>query len=175
MTPAEKKEAVALLVEKLGQNSHFYLTDTSELNAEATSALRRKCNEKNIELIVVKNTLLKKALEQKGGDYSELYPVLKGGTSLMLTETGNLPARLIKELRDAGAKKPILKAAYVQECIYVGDNQLDALVSLKSKNELIADVVALLQSPMQTVLGQLESGKNTIGGLLKAIEEKKGA
>jgi len=172
MTPAEKKEAVAQLVEKLATRSHFYLTDISELNAEATSSLRRKCHEKDIELIVVKNTLLQKALEQRGGDYSELFSVLKGGTSLMLTDTGNLPARLIKEMRDAGAKKPVLKAAFVEECIYVGDNQLDSLVSLKSKNELIADVIALLQSPMQTVLGQLDSGKNTIGGLLKAIEEK---
>ena len=128
-----------------------------------------------MKLEVVKNTLLIKAMEKSGMDYSELFPVIKGETSIMLSNTNNAPAKLIKDFRAAEktATKPVLKGAYVEECFYVGEQHLEALVNIKSKNELIADVVALLQSPIKNVLSQLQSGGNTITGVLKTLEEKK--
>ena len=147
------------------------MADISGLNAENTSDLRRLCFSQEVKLVVVKNTLLRKALENSGKDASELYDALKGNTSVMFTEQGNVPAKLIKEFSKKH-KKPVLKAAYVEESVYVGAEQLDALVAVKSKNELIADVVALLQSPMQTVLGQLQSGGNIIHGVLDTLKEK---
>jgi large subunit ribosomal protein L10 len=170
-TIEDKKAIVAQISEKLKERNHFYVIDIANLNAADTSNLRRKCFEKDITLLVVKNTLLKKALEQKG-DFNSLYPTLKGTTSLMLCNTANVPAKLIKEIRGTGKEKPILKAAYVEECIYVGDKSLDSLASLKSRTELIGDVVGLLQSPMKTVLGQLQSGKNIIGGVVKTLQER---
>jgi len=167
----EKKTIVASLVEKIKDSGHFYLTDIAELNSQSTSDLRKKCFEKDIELLVVKNTLLKKAFDQIGGEFSELESTLKGSTAVMFCTVANVPARLIKEIRKTN-KKPILKGAYVEESVYVGDDQLEALVNVKSKEELIGDVIALLQSPMKNLLGSLNSGKHTIAGLVKALEER---
>lgn len=167
----EKKAIVANLVGKIKDNSHFYLTDIAELNAEKTSDLRKKCFEKEIELLVVKNTLLKKALEEVEGEFNELDSTLVGNTAIMFCSVGNVPAKLIKDIRKTG-EKPILKAAYVEESIYIGDDQLDALATIKSKDELLGDIVMLLQSPMKTLIGSLESGKNTISGLIKALEQR---
>jgi len=171
MRREEKNAIIDSLAEKIKEYSHFYLTDTAQLNAADTSDLRRKCFENDIKLIVVKNTLLKRALEQSNGNFEELYPVLKGTTSIMFTQSGNVPAKLIKEFRRKH-DKPVLKGAYVQESIYVGDNQLDALVSIKTKEELVGDIIMLLQSPAKRVISSLQSGKNTLAGLVKTLSEK---
>jgi large subunit ribosomal protein L10 len=167
----EKNAIVDSLAERLKEYSHFYLTDTGELNAADTSALRRKCFENDVKLIVVKNTLLKRALEQSGINFEELYPVLKGTTSIMFTQNGNSPAKLIKEFRKQH-DKPLLKAAYVQESIYLGDEMLDALVSIKTKEELIGDIILLLQSPAKNVISALQSGGNKIHGVLETLLKK---
>jgi large subunit ribosomal protein L10 len=169
----EKKAIVATIVEKLQNNSHFYVTDSAGLNAENTSKLRRKCFDNDVELLVVKNTLFRKALEQVGGnEYAEMYPTLIGNSTVMFANAASLPAKLIKEIRKEGKEKPFLKSAFVEECIYVGDCQLDALVAVKSKNELIGEVIGLLQSPMQSLIGALNSGGNTIAGIVKTLSEK---
>lgn len=172
MRKEEKNEMINLLVEKLSGNKNFYITDTSALSVEKINTLRRACFKKNIELQVVKNTLLKKALERLDFDYSPIYDVLHGTTSVMYTESINDAAKLIKEFRKTN-DKPILKGAFVQESFYIGDNQLDALVSIKSKNELIGDIVGLLQSPAKNVISALKSGGQTISGVLKTLEERK--
>jgi len=172
MRREDKNLLIDKLTEQIKQYPHFYLADISELNAEVTSKLRRKCFEKQIELVVVKNTLFIKALERSGkSDFTPLYDSIKGSTSVMFTETGNVPAKLIKEFRKANPK-PLLKAAFVEESIYIGENQLEALVSLKSKNELIADVIALLQSPAKNVVSGLQSGRNILAGVVKTLSEK---
>ncbi len=171
-----KKEDKALIIENIAQTISqypaFYLVETAGLDAEKTSALRRACFEKDIKLIVVKNTLLHKALESLEGDYSELYGSLKGSTSLMCTTVGNAPAKLLKDFVKKGDKLPVLKAAYVEESVYVGADQIDTLASIKSKNELIADIVALLQSPAKNVVSALQSGANTIHGVLETLSKK---
>jgi len=167
----EKQTIIENLAERLKEYSHFYLADTAQLNAADTSTLRRKCFENDIKLVVVKNTLLKRALEQSGVNFDELYPVLKGTTSIMFTNNGNSPAKLIKEFRREH-NKPVLKAAYVQESIYVGDNMLDALVSIKTKQELIGDIILLLQSPAKNVIGALQSGGTKIHGVLETLSKK---
>jgi large subunit ribosomal protein L10 len=172
MKSSEKVTIIDSLVEQINSSNHFYLADISELNAADTSKLRRKCFIQDVKLVVVKNTLLRKALEKSEKQADELYEILKGNTSVMFTENANVPAKLIKEFRK-GRKKPLLKGAYVEESIYIGDDQLDALIAVKSKNELIADVVALLQSPVKTVISQLQSGGNILHGVLKTLEEKK--
>jgi large subunit ribosomal protein L10 len=172
MKSSEKATIIDSLVEQINSSNHFYLADISDLNAADTSDLRRRCFKQDVKLVVVKNTLLRKALEKSEKDTEELYEILKGNTSVMFTENANVPARLIKEFRK-NRKKPLLKGAYVEESIYIGDDQLDALIAVKSKNELIADVIAMLQSPMQTVLSQLQSGGNILHGVLKTLEEKK--
>lgn len=172
MKSSEKATIIDSLVEQINSSNHFYLTDISDLNAADTSDLRRICFKQNVKLVVVKNTLLRKALEKSAKQAEGLYDILKGNTSVMFTDQGNVPAKLIKDFRKT-RKKPILKGAYVEESVYVGDDQLESLISLKSKNELIADVVALLQSPVQTVLSQLQSGGNILHGVLKTLEEKK--
>lgn len=171
MRKEEKKEIIDSLATTIAEYDHLYVADIGGLNAEKTSLLRRKCFESDVKLIVVKNTLLRKALESAKGDYSELYPAMKGESSVMLSNTGNLPARLIKEFRK-GSAKPSLKGAYVQECVYIGDHNLDALCVVKSKNELIGDVVAMLQSPAKNVISALQSGGNIIHGVLKTLGEK---
>ena len=171
MKKSEKLEIIDNLKEQINSSSHFYLADVADLNAEDTSSLRRLCFTQDVKLVVVKNTLLRKALESSEKNAEELYDVLKGNTSIMFCEVGNVPAKLIKEFSKAH-KKPLLKGAYVEESVYVGADQLDALTSIKSKDELLGDLIALLQSPMKTVLGQLQSGGNTIHGILQTLSEK---
>lgn len=171
MKREEKQVIIDNLTEQIKAYKHVYISDISELDAAATQALRKVCFESNIKLIQVKNTLLRVALETLDTDYKELYGVLKGSSAIMLSDTGNAPAKLIKEFRKSH-DKPVLKAAFVEECVYVGENQLDALVSIKSKEELLGDIVLLLQSPMQKLISALESGKNTIGGVLKTLEDR---
>jgi large subunit ribosomal protein L10 len=172
MTREEKDLQIKELTQMLGDNSVVYLTDASGLNAEATTLLRRACYKNDICMRVVKNTLLRRAMDaSEGTDYSELYEVLTGQTALLLGNVGNAPAKLLKEFRKKN-EMPILKAAYVEESCYLGDNQIDALTAVKSKDELIADVIALLQSPMKNVVGALKSGGNTVSGLVKALQER---
>jgi large subunit ribosomal protein L10 len=171
MRREEKNAIIDSLAERLKEYSHFYLTDTAQLNAADTSDLRRKCFENDIKLVVVKNTLLKRALEQSGVNFEELYPVLKGTTSVMFANSGNGPAKLIREFRKLHSK-PVLKGAYVQESIYIGDNMLDALVSVKTKQELIGDIILLLQSPAKNVVSALQSGGNKIHGVLETLSKK---
>jgi large subunit ribosomal protein L10 len=171
MTRDDKIQLIDNLAQQLSESKHFYVANIEALNAEQSSALRRKCFEKDIKLIVVKNTLLKKALEKIEGDYAELFPVLKNNSSIMLSETGNVPAKLIKEFRKQW-DKPLLKGAYVEESIYIGDNQLDVLANIKSKEELIGDIVMLLQSPAKNVISALQSGGNTLAGIIKTLQEK---
>lgn len=175
MTRAEKTAVIEELSNQFKDAKYFYLTDTSELTVETTNDLRRACFEKGVQLKVVKNTLIRKALEsaaeENNEDYSLLYDSLKGFSALMFTDTGNVPAKLIKDFRKEN-EKPVLKAAFIDSSIYVGDEQVDALTKIKSKEELVGDVIALLQSPIKNLVGALQSGGNTISGLLKALEER---
>ena len=172
MKKEDKVAVIEQLSNTLSEYSHFYVAAASDLNAEQTSALRRACFEQQIKLMVVKNTLMKKALDQKDADFSQLYPSLKGSSAIMFTNTGNAPAKLIKSFSaNNPLKKPVLKAAYVEESFY-GADQLEALVSIKSKNELIGDVIALLQSPAKNVISSLQSGANILHGVLKTLAEK---
>ena len=164
-----KDTIVAELGQKLKEYPHFYLTDISGLNAEKTSDLRRKCFKSEIKMVVVKNTLLHKAFEAADIDFSPLYESLKGSTAVMFTQTANVPAKLLKEYKKDGI--PALKAAYAEEGFFVGEDKLEELVAIKSKNELIADVVAMLEAPMQGVLSGLDAGGH-IHGLLDAIAER---
>lgn len=171
MRREEKNAIIEGLTAQINNASHFYLTDISELNAADTLSLRRACYEKNIELVVVKNTLLRQALDKSEGNFEALYDSLKNSTSVMFCETGNGPAKLIKEFRK-GHDRPVLKAAFVEESIYLGDEQLDTLFSLKSKSELIGDVVLLLQLPMKNLLSAMQSGGNKLAGVLQTLAEK---
>jgi large subunit ribosomal protein L10 len=172
MTRAEKDLQIIEIKQLLEENNVVYLADASGLNASDTTSFRRACYKKDVRIKVVKNTLLRRAMDDiEGTDYKELYEVLSGQTALLLGNVGNEPAKLIKDFR----KKhniPVLKAAYVEEACYIGDDQLDALTAIKSKDELIADIVALLQSPIKNVVGALNSGGNTISGLVKALENR---
>ena len=173
MRKEEKGQIIDNLVEEINSYPHFYITDSSGLNAADTSALRRLCFDRNIKLVVTKNTLLKKALDRANGSYEELYGVLKTPTAVMFSEEGSTPAKLIKEFRKKKRmERPALKAAYVEESVYIGAEMLDALVAIKSKNELIGDVVALLQSPAKNVLSALQSGKHILAGLVKTLQDK---
>ena len=169
-----KKEDKALVIESLKQTiqsySSFYLVDVTGLDSTTTSDLRRKCFKSEVKMVVVKNTLLQKALDQLEADYSPLYDSLKGTTALMLANSANAPAKLLKDVSKSGI--PGLKAAYAEESFYIGANQLEALVNIKSKKELIADVIALLQSPAKNVISALQSGANTIHGVLKTLGER---
>ena len=174
MTREEKAQIINSIAEELNAYPHFYITDTSELNAEQTAKLRRMCFEKEIKLMVVKNTLLEKALEKVGGDKmnAELVSVLNGPTAIMFTNVNKAPAVLIDEFRKKG-EKPLLKAAYVEESVYVGDEQLAVLKAIKSKEELIGDVISLLQSPAKNVISALQaSAGGKVAGLVKALEER---
>lgn len=171
MNKQERNQVIDSLVTVLQDNSNIYVADTAELDAELTSDLRRACFNKDVELQVVKNSLLSKAMERSDKDFEDMPSVLKGYTSLMLSEVANAPAKLIKEFRKK-SEKPILKAAYVEQSVYIGHESLESLVSLKSKEELIGDIILLLQSPAQTVISQLQSGGNTLAGLMKTLSEK---
>lgn len=173
-----RKEDKGLIIEQLkgyiNEYPHFYLTDIEALNADKTMALRRACNKSEIKLVVVKNTLLRSALAASEVDFAPIYSVLKGNTAIMFSQSANAPAKLIKDFtKDSkGEGKPQLKAAYAQEGIYVGAQNLDALVSIKSKEELLGDVIALLESPAKNVISALQSAGQTIHGVLKTLEER---
>lgn len=171
MKREEKDAIIENIVEQINANNHFYLTDIGGLNAQETSNLRRECFSKDIKLVVVKNTLLQKAFKKSEGKYDELFDVLNGPTSVMFTEHGNAPAKLIKEFRK-GKEKPIIKAAYVEETVYVGENLLETLVAIKSRNELIGDIVLLLQSPAKSVISSLKSGGNILHGVLETLAKR---
>ena len=172
MRKEDKNAIIEQIAATLKEYSHFYFTDIATLNAEKTSELRRVCFKNDIKLLVVKNTLLKRALDSLEGDFSQLFDSLKGSTSIMFSNTGNAPAKLIKTFGKNNSNIPSLKAAYVEECFYIGKENLDVLVALKSKNELIGDVIGLLQSPAKNVISALQSGGTTIHGVLKTLSEK---
>ena len=172
MTRQEKDQLIDELTQVLQEKNVLYLTDASGLDAEATTLLRRESFKNNITLRVVKNTLLRKAMERVDSkNFEELYGSMVGQTALMTGDIGNAPARLIKEFSKKH-DKPVLKAAYVEEACYVGADQLEALTSIKSKEELIGEIVSLLQSPAKNVMGALQSGGNTLSGLVKALESR---
>lgn len=171
MTREKKSELIELLTAQLTDNENIYLADISGLDAGSTTNLRRACFKAGVQLSVVKNTLLKKAMESTDKDFGNLPDVLKGNTSLMFSETGNAPAKVIKEFRKK-SDKPLLKGAYIQEAIFIGDDQLDSLVALKSREELIGDVIGLLQSPAKNVVSALKSGGGKLAGILKTLSEK---
>lgn len=170
MRKEDKQSIIEQLGAKLNEYAHFYLVDVTGLNAEATSSLRRKCFGADIKMVVVKNTLLHKAFEAAEIDYSPLYDVLKGSTAVFFCNTANAPAKLIKEEGKSGV--PALKAAYAEEGFYIGADQLDTLCAIKSKHEVIAEVVALLQSPAKNVISSLQSAGQTIHGVLKTLGER---
>jgi large subunit ribosomal protein L10 len=171
MRKEDKTAVIEQIATTVKSYTNFYLTNIATLNAAKTSSLRRECNKQDIKLVVVKNTLLKKALEQIKGDFSALDPALKGNTAVMFSNDANSPAKLIKTFAK-GTDIPKLKAAYVQESFYIGSENLDLLIAIKSKNELIGDVIALLQSPAKNVISALQSGGQTIHGVLKTLAEK---
>lgn len=171
MRKEDKKVLIDSILSELKACPNFYLTDVSGLNAEKTNQLRRQCFNSGVKMIVVKNTLLHKAMQQMDKEYENLYDVLKGSTALMLCETGNAPAKLIKNFRKT-SDRPILKGAFIEECCYVGDDMLDTLCNIKSKNDLIADVIALLQSPMKNIISGLQSGGHKLSGILETLSER---
>ena len=172
MTREEKNQLIDSLAEQLSNSSTIYITDISDLNSERTTKLRALCYKSNVHLQVVKNTLLKKAMEKTEKDFSGLYDTLSGSTSMMISDSGNAPAKLIREFRKSGSERPLFKGAYIQEMIYLGDDQLDFLVTIKSKNELIAEVISLLQSPVKNVISALQSGGQTLTGVMKTLSER---
>ena len=171
MRKEDKQTIIDSILAELQACPNFYLTDVSDLNAEKTSQLRRQCFNSGVKMIVVKNALFHKAMLQMGKDYESLYDVLKGSTAVMFCETGNAPAKLIKNFRKT-SDRPILKGAFIEECCYIGDDMIDALCNIKSKNDLIADVIALLQSPMKNVISGLQSGGHKLSGILETLSER---
>ena len=171
MTREEKAVVIEDLTAQLADNANIYLADISGLDAIATSNLRRACFKANIKLAVVKNTLLAKAMEASDKEFGELPEVLKGNTSLMFSETGNAPAKLIKNFRKK-SDRPVLKGAFVEEAIFIGAENLEALVNIKSKEEVIGDIIGLLQSPAKNVISGLKSGGGKLAGILKTLSEK---
>jgi large subunit ribosomal protein L10 len=171
MKQEEKSLIIDAIAKDLADYPHLYITDISGFNVDTVNQLRRQCFRRNIKLKVVKNTLLKRAMEQSSVDYSEIYPALKGVSSIMLSDTGNAPAKLIKEFRVKN-KKPLVKAAFIEECTYFGDEQLDYLCAVKSREELIGELIGLLQSPARNVISALQSGSRTIAGIVKTLSER---
>ncbi|NCT18297.1 MAG: 50S ribosomal protein L10 [Flavobacteriia bacterium] len=173
MTKEEKSKAIEVLTTQLAENSNIYLTDISGLDALTTTNLRRACFKAGIQLTVVKNTLLEKAMESSERDFGDLKTILKGNTSLMFSETGNAPAKVIKEFRKK-SEKPVLKGAFIEEAVYIGDDLLDALMTIKSREEMIGDIIGLLQSPAKNVISALKSSGGKLAGILKTLSEKEG-
>jgi len=173
MTREEKLQVIENITAQLSENTTIYLADISGLDAGTTSNLRRACFKAGVRLSVVKNTLLSKAMESSDKDFGELSEVLIGNTSLMFSETGNAPAKVIKEFRKK-SDKPLLKGAYIEEAIYVGDEQLETLVNIKSKEEVIGDIIGLLQSPAKNVISALKNGGGTLAGIIKTLSEREG-
>ncbi len=173
MTREEKSQVIQELTAQLADNTNIYLTDISGLDAATTSRLRRACFKSNIKLGVVKNTLLEKAMEASDKDFGDLPTTLKGNTSVMYSETGNAPAKVIKEFRKK-SEKPVLKGAFIEEAIYIGDDLLDALVDIKSREELLGEIIGLLQSPAKNVISALKSSGGKLAGIVKTLSEKEG-
>ena len=171
MNKEQKSQIIEEIAQDLANYSHVYVTDISGFTVSTVNQLRRLCFKRDVKLKVVKNTLLKRAMDQAEADYSEIYPVLNGATSIMLCNTGNVPARLIKEFR-AKNDKPLIKAAFIEETAYIGDDQLEALCNIKSREELIGDIVALLQSPAKNVVSALQSGGGKLAGIVKTLSER---
>lgn len=171
MTREEKNKAIDALGVQLVENKNFYLTDISGLNAESSSNLRRLCYKSDVQIQVIKNTLLKKAMEKNEIDFEQMYDSLKGNTAVMFAESTNAPAKIIKEFRKK-QEKPILKSAYIEESFYFGDDQVEVLCSLKSKDELIGEIITLLQSPPKTVISSLQSAGGTLSGIIKTLSER---
>lgn len=171
MRKEEKHDVVLALTETIAEYGNFYITDTANLSVAKVNDIRRKCFDNGIKMQVAKNTLIRKAMEASEGDYSEIFDVLKGSSSILFSKTANAPAKLIKQLRKTG-DKPVLKAAYIDSSVFIGDNQLDALVNLKSKEQLVADIIALLQSPAKNVISGLQSGGNKLAGIVKTLQER---
>ena len=171
MTREEKNKAIDALGVQLVENKNFYLTDISGLNAETSSNLRRLCYKSDVQIQVIKNTLLKKAMEKNEIDFEQMYDSFKGNTAVMFAESSNAPAKIIKEFRKK-QEKPILKSAYIEESFYFGDDQVEVLCSLKSKDELIGEIITLLQSPPKTVISSLQSAGGTLSGIIKTLSER---
>lgn len=168
-----KNQVVESLTNQIADSKCIYITDTSTLNVETTNKLRRLCFNKNVKLHVVKNTLLKLAMQKSGKDFEALYPILNGPTALMLSDTGNVPAKLISDFRKSAKNvRPILKAAYVEEACFIGNDQLEVLINLKTKDELVGEIIGLLQSPARNVISALQSGGQKISGILKTMSDK---
>lgn len=174
MRREEKTALINGLAEQIGSYAHYYLTDISGLNAEQTAGLRRACFEQNVKMVVVKNTLLCKALEKAGKSNTEIESALVGSTSVMFSNVGNAPAKLIKAYRKkANSEKPLLKAAFVEECVYIGEGTLESLVNVKSRDELLGDIITLLQSPAKNVISALQGAAGgKIAGLVKTLEQR---
>ena len=171
MTKEEKILEIENLTTRLKDVKNMYLTDIAGLNAKETSSLRRACYKAGIKLSVVKNTLLERAMNDSGKDFGELKDLLKGNTSLMFSESGNGPAKIIKDFRKK-SDKPILKGAFIEESVYVGDDQINNLVSIKSKEELIGEIISILQSPAKNIISALKSGGGKVSGILKSLSER---
>ncbi|MBU2525288.1 MAG: 50S ribosomal protein L10 [Bacteroidetes bacterium] len=171
MTREEKSAVIDQLTAQLEENNNIYFADISGLNALSTSNLRRACFKSNVKLEVVKNTLLAKAMEQSTKDFGDLASILKGNTSMMTADTSNVPAKVIKDFRK-NSDKPILKGAFIFEAIYIGDNQLDDLTKIKSKEELLGDIISLLQSPAKNVISALQSSGGKLAGIVKTLSER---
>ena len=173
MTRQEKSQVIEELTAQLADNANIYLADISGLNAGHTSDLRRACFKANVKLAVVKNTLLEKAMEASSREFGDLPSTLKGNTSVLYSETGNAPAKVIKAFRKK-SEKPLLKGAFIEETVYIGDDQLDMLVDIKSKEELLGDIIGLLQSPAKNVISALKSSGSKLSGILKTLSQKEG-
>jgi len=171
MNKEEKYDLVLALTEQMKEYGNFYITDTSDLTVAKVNDIRRKCFESDITMQVAKNSLIKKAMEAAGGDYSQIYDVLKGSSSILFSKSATAPAKLIKQLRKKG-DKPVLKAAYIDSAIFIGDKQLDTLINLKSKEQLIGEIIGLLQSPAKNVVSALQSGGNKLAGIVKTLQER---
>jgi len=171
MNKEEKHELVLALTEQIKEYGNFYITDTSDLTVAKVNHIRRKCFESDITMQVAKNSLIKKAMENIDGDFSSLYEVLKGSSSILFSKSSTAPAKLIKQLRKTG-EKPILKAAYIDSAVFIGDKQLDTLINLKSKEQLIGEIIGLLQSPAKNVISALQSGGNKLAGIVKTLQER---
>jgi large subunit ribosomal protein L10 len=171
MNKEEKHEVVLALTEQMKEYGNFYITDTSNLTVAKVNDIRRKFFESDITMQVAKNSLIKKAMEAVGGDFSPMYDALKGSSSILFSKSATAPAKLIKQLRRTG-DKPILKAAYIDSSVFIGDKQLDTLINLKSKEQLIGEIIGLLQSPAKNVISGLQSGGNKLAGIVKTLQER---
>ena len=171
MTKEEKHELVIALTGQMKEFGNFYITDTSNLTVAKVNDIRRKCFESDITMKVAKNSLIQKAMEAAGGDYTQMFDVLKGSSSILFSKSATAPAKLIKQLRKK-SDKPVLKAAYIDSAIFIGDNQIDTLIALKSKEQLVGEIIGLLQSPAKNVISALQSGGNILAGVVKTLQER---